>query len=50
MAIKINYSKKTKDKISSNLVLFADEKFNINKLKKFISETEFNYIYDLLKI
>ena len=49
MAIKINYSKKTTDKISSNLVLFVDEKYNLNKLEKFISEKEFDYIYDLLK-
>ena len=49
MAIKINYSKKTTGKISSNLVLFVDEKYNTNKLEKFISEKEFNYINDLLK-
>ena len=49
MAVKINYSKKTKEKTSSNLVLFADEKFNISGIKKFISSTEFTYINDLLK-
>ena len=48
MAIKINYSKKLQVKFS-NLVLFVDEKYNTNKLEKFISEKEFNYINDLLK-
>ena len=49
MAVKINYSKKTKEKTSSNLVLFADEKFNVSGLKKILSSTEFTYINDLLK-
>ena len=49
MSIKINYSKKTNGKPSGNLILFTDEKFNISNLKKFISNTEFSYIKDLLK-
>ena len=49
MPIKINYTKKAGGKSSSNLVLFVDEKFNINNLKKYISATEFSYINDLLK-
>ena len=49
MPIKINYSKKTPDKSASNLVLFADEKFNIKNLKGYFSNTEFSYINDLLK-
>ena len=49
MTVKINYSKKTSNTSSSNLVLFADEKFNLNGLKKFLSNSEFSYIYDLLK-
>ena len=49
MAVKINYSKKTKEKTSSNLVLFTDEKFNLSGIKKFLSSTEFTYINDLLK-
>jgi leucyl aminopeptidase len=49
MSIKINYSKNTSSKFSSNLVLFADEKFTIKNLKKYISNTEFTYINDLLK-
>jgi leucyl aminopeptidase len=49
MAIQINYSNKAISKSSSNLVLFVDEKFNINKLKKYLSNTELSYINDLLK-
>jgi leucyl aminopeptidase len=49
MSIKINYSKKISSKSLTNLVLFTDEKFNISNLKKYISNTEFSYIKDLLK-
>ena len=49
MTIKINYSNKANNKSSDNLVLFSDEKFNINGLKKNLSNSEFSYIKDLLK-
>ena len=49
MAIKINYSKKIDNSPSANLVLFSNEKFNINGLKKYLSNSEFSYINDLLK-
>ena len=49
MSIKLNYSKKTISKLSSNIVLFSDEKYSTNSLKKYISNTEFSYINDLLK-
>ena len=49
MSIKINYPKKTGFKLSANLVLFSNDKFNINGLKKHISNSEFIYIDDLLK-
>ena len=49
MSIKINYLKKTSSKSSANLVLFCDDKFNINGLKKFLLNSEFSYINDLLK-
>ena len=49
MSIKINYPKKATGKSSTKLVLFADEKLNISKQKKYISNTEFTYINDLLK-
>ena len=49
MSIKINFSNKVVGKSSANLVLFADEKFNTSSLKKYISNSEFSYINDLLK-
>jgi leucyl aminopeptidase len=49
MSIKINYKSSGLKTISANLVLFVDEKFNISGLKKHISNTEFSYIFDLLK-
>jgi leucyl aminopeptidase len=49
MSVTINYKSATSKKVSSNLVLFVDEKFNISPLKKHISNSEFSYIADLLK-
>ena len=49
MTIKINYSIKANNKSSANLVLFTNEKSNINSLKKYLSNSEFTYINDLLK-
>ena len=49
MSIKINYSKIRTGKSSGNLVLFTDERFSINGLKKYLSNSEFSYINDLIK-
>ena len=49
MSIKISFKNSTLKKTSSNLVLFADEKFSINSINKYISRSEFSYISDLLK-
>ena len=49
MSIKINYTQKKLSKSSPNLVLFIDEKFNINNLKKYLSKIELSYINDLFK-
>jgi len=49
MTVQINYKNSASKKASSNLVLFVDEKFNIDSLKKHISNDEFLYISDLLK-
>ena len=49
MSIKIVRKNNTQKKSSNNLILFSDEKFNISKLKKYISSSEFSYINDLLK-
>ena len=48
MTIKINYSNK-RDKSSSSIVLFCNDKYSTNGLKKFLSKNEFSYINDLLK-
>ena len=49
MSIKINYNKKLLNKTTSNLVLFSNDKFNINGLKKDLTNSEFTYISDILK-
>jgi leucyl aminopeptidase len=49
MAVQINYKNSASKNVSSNLVLFVDEKFNIDGLKKHISNSEFSYISDILK-
>jgi leucyl aminopeptidase len=49
MTVQINYKSNNSKKVSSNLVVFVDEKFNINGLKKYILNSEFSYISDLLK-
>ena len=49
MSIQINYKNNGLKKPSANLVLFVDQNFNISGLKKYISDTEFSYIADLLK-
>ncbi len=49
MPVKINYSKKSINKKSSNLILFCNDKFNISSLKKDLTNNEFVYVNDLLK-
>ena len=49
MSIKITYKNNSSKLRLKNLVLFVDEKFNINSTKKFISNSEFLYMNDLLK-
>ena len=49
MTVQINYKTGNIKKLSSNLVLFVDDKFSVSGLKKFISKSEFSYISDLLK-
>ncbi len=50
MKININYLNKTISKTSTNLVLFSNDKFRINNTKKLISDFEYSYINDLLKV
>ena len=49
MSVSINYKNSLNKKNGHNLVLFVDEKFNISKLKKHISSSEYSFIADLLK-
>jgi len=49
MSIKINYLNKSSEKSSANQVIFADEKFKGENLKKHLSSSEYSYISDLLK-
>jgi len=49
MTVQIYYKSNNSKNVSSNLVFFVDEKFNINGLKKHISNFELSYISDLLK-
>ena len=48
MNIKVNFKKQACNKSNANLILFADEKFNITGIKKHISNSEYSYISDLL--
>ena len=50
MTIQIYYKNSGFNKTSKNLVLFVDEKFNIKPIKNQISNSDFLYISDLLKI
>ena len=49
MSVQIIYKKNLPKKNTSNLVLFVDEKFNIKSLKKYVSNSEFSFVFDLLR-
>ena len=49
MIVKINYKTALIKKVSSNLVLFSDEKYNLLGLKKYISNSEYSIISELIK-
>ena len=49
MTVNINYSNKSLNETSSNIVLFVNEKFNIDNIKKYVTDNELSYIKDLLK-
>ena len=44
MTIKIDYLSKANDKITANTVLFVDDKYNINNIKKHVTNSDFAYI------
>ena len=49
MTVKINYLKTTGKKANANPVLFVNEKFGTNNIKKYLSKSELSYINDSLK-
>tara|TARA_Y100000768_G_scaffold187935_1_gene140793 strand:+ start:5853 stop:7307 length:1455 start_codon:yes stop_codon:yes gene_type:complete len=49
MSVLINYKKNSYKNNNSNLILFIDEKFNIDSLKKHISVSDYSFISDILK-
>jgi leucyl aminopeptidase len=49
MTVQIIYKNNSLKASPANYVLFVDEKFNIQNIKKYVSNTDFNYISDLLK-
>ncbi len=50
MNIALNFKKQASIKSYVNPILFVDEKFNIIGLKKYISNSEYSYILDLIKV
>ncbi len=50
MSIKINFGNKVLKKNDTNLVLFTDDKFDPKLFKRHVSDQEFSYITDLLKV
>ena len=49
MTVKITYRNEISKKNPQNLILFVDEKFNISDIKRYISNSDFILISDLLK-
>ena len=49
MTVKIEYSKKAFGQSATNLVVFSNDEFKNNDFKKFLSNSEFEYISELLK-
>ncbi len=50
MNIKTIYKRQVLGKSSGNLILFVDEKINVQNLRKYTSSFEFSFIQDLIKI
>ena len=49
MTVQISYKNKKTKNNAQNLVLFVDEKFNVSRLKKHISGSDYAFIADLIK-
>ena len=50
MSIQINYKSHYLNKNLNNFVLFVDENFNITGLQQYLSQSDYYFIADLLKI
>ena len=50
MKIEINFKNRISDISTGNIILFVDEKLNITGLKNFLSNIEYSYINDLIKL
>ena len=48
MNIKIIFKSQVSAKSNENLILFVDERFNITGLKKYIPNSEYSYVSDLI--
>ena len=49
MSIQVNYKSGSLKKSSNNLILFVNDKFNVNQIKTYISNHEYSFINDLIK-
>ena len=49
MSIKISFKKTIALNLIKNYVLFCDENFSVNNLRKYLSISETSYISDLIK-
>ena len=49
MSIQINYKKNPKNVSQNNLILFSNEKFDLKPLKKYMSNSDYKFISDLIK-
>jgi len=50
MFVDIVYKKNPSKKISNNFIFFVGERFKIQSIKRYVSNSEFSYISELLKI
>jgi leucyl aminopeptidase len=49
MSLLLNYKNVVSNKNSANIIYLVDEKFNISSLKKYISNSHYSFLTDLLK-
>ena len=49
MTVQISYKNSAPKEVRDNLLLFTDQNFNVNNLKKYLSKAEFSYIFEMLK-